>query len=114
MQPPRMNGLIQVNINDRATLQASYMPYIQGGGLFIPSKQAVKMGDEVFVLAGLPEQSQKVPLTGKVIWISQKQNGIKPQGFAIQLAGEKGVYYKNEAEKLLAGSKDLDRPSYTM
>ncbi len=109
-----MGGLIQVNINDRATLQASYMPYILGGGLFVPSKNAVKMGDEVFVLAGLPDQSQKVPLTGKVIWISQKQNGIKPQGFAIQLTGEKGIYYKMEAEKLLAGSMSLDRPSFTM
>lgn len=109
-----MGGLIQVNINDRATLQASYMPYILGGGLFVPSKNAVKMGDEVFVLAGLPDQSQKVPLTGKVIWISQKQNGIKPQGFAIQLTGEKGIYYKMEAEKLLTGSMSLDRPSFTM
>jgi type IV pilus assembly protein PilZ len=68
----------------------------------------------VFVLAGLPDRSQKVPLTGKVIWISQKQNGIKPQGFAIQLTGEKGIYYKMEAEKLLAGSMSLDRPSFTM
>lgn len=111
---PRMGGLIQVNINDRATLQASYMPYILGGGLFVPSKNPVKMGDEVFVLAGLPEQSQKIPLTGKVVWISQKQNVIKPQGFAIQLSGEKGIYYKMEAEKLLAGSMSLDRPSFTM
>ena len=45
MQPPRMGGLIQVTINDRATLQASYMPYIKGGGLFVPSKQQVKMGE---------------------------------------------------------------------
>ena len=79
-----------------------------------PLKQAVKMGQEVFVLATLPEQSQKIPLTGKVIWISHKQTHFKPQGFAIQLAGEKGVYYKNEAEKLLAGSKAMDRPSFTM
>lgn len=111
---PRMGGLIQVNIQDRAMLQASYMPYILGGGLFVPSTQAVKMGQEVFVLAGLPEQSQKIPLTGNVIWISQRQAGLKPQGFAIQLTGEKGVYYKMEAEKLLAGSMSLDRPSFTM
>ena len=38
----------------------------------------------------------------------------KPQGFAIQLTGEKGIYYKNEAEKMLAESMSLDRPSYTM
>ena len=114
MQPPRMGGLLQVNINDRPTLQASYMPYIKGGGLFIPSKQAVKMGEEVSVLATLPDQSQKIPLTGKVVWISHKQTGFKQQGFAIQLSGEKGVYYKMEAEKLLAGSMSLDRPSFTM
>ena len=48
---PRMGGLIQVNIPDRATLQASYMLFIQGGGLFVPSKNPIKMGEEVFVLA---------------------------------------------------------------
>ncbi len=111
---PRMGGIIQANISDRATLQASYMPFVHGGGLFISSKQPVKLGEEVFVLATLPEQTQKIPLTGKVIWISQKQSGIKPQGFAIQLSGEKGIYYKSEAEKILAGTLSLDRPSFTM
>lgn len=111
---PRMGGLLQVNITDRAMLQASYMPYINGGALFISTKQPVKMGEEVFVLATLPNQSQKIPLTGKVVWISYKQTGMKPQGFAIQLAGEKGIYYKNEAEKLLAGSMSADLPSFTM
>ena len=114
MQAPRMGSLLQVNMIDRAMLQASYMPYVHGGGLFIASTQLVKMGQDIFVLATLPEQSQKIPLTGKVIWISQKQTGIKPQGFAIQLAGEKGTYYRLEAEKILAGSMFLDRPSFTM
>ncbi|WP_234856116.1 PilZ domain-containing protein [Acinetobacter junii] len=114
MQPQMMGGIIQVNIPDKATLQASYMSFVQGGGLFVPTKQAVKMGQEVFILATLPDQSQKIPLTGKVIWISHKQTHFKPQGFAIQLAGDKGVYYRTEAERILAGAKSLDRPSYTM
>lgn len=112
MQP--RSGIIQANIPDKETLYLSYMPYVTGGGLFIPSKQPVKMGEEVFVLATLPEQAQKIPLTGKVVWISQKQNGVKLQGFGIQLTGEKGVYYKAEAEKLLAGVKASGRNSYTM
>jgi Tfp pilus assembly protein PilZ len=53
MQPQMMGGIIQVNIPDKATLQSSYMPFVQGGGLFVPTKQAVKMGQEVFVLATL-------------------------------------------------------------
>ncbi|WP_340600429.1 PilZ domain-containing protein [Acinetobacter sp. HZNU-JH01] len=114
MRQQMMGGIIQVNIPDKATLQSSYMPFVVGGGLFVPTKQAVSMGQEVFILATLPEQAQKIPLTGKVIWISHKQTHFKPQGFAIQLVGEKGVYYKNEAERILAGSKALERPSYTM
>lgn len=60
----RMGGIIQANIPDIETLFASYMPFVAGGGLFIPSNQTVKLGDEVFVLTTLPEQSQKIPLTG--------------------------------------------------
>ena len=111
---PRMGGIIQANIPDLETLYLSYMPYVVDGGLFIPSKQPVQMGEEIFVLATLPEQSQKIPLTGKVIWISQKQNGVKLQGFGIQLSGEKGRYYKAAAERLLAGLKSSNRNSYTM
>ena len=111
---PRMGGIIQANIPDIETLYSSYMPYVVGGGLFIPSKQPIKLGEEVFVLATLPEQAQKIPLTGKVIWIAHKQNGIKLQGFGIQLSGDKGVFFKNEAERLLAGLKHSGRKSYTM
>jgi type IV pilus assembly protein PilZ len=114
MMQPRMGGIIQANIPDVDTLFACYMPYVSGGGLFVPSNQPVKMGEEVFILATLPEQTQKVPLTGKVIWISHKQNGVKPQGFGIQLSGEKGVYFRSETERLLTGLKTEGRRSYTM
>lgn len=111
---PRPGGLLQVNINDRETLQSSYMPFVEGGGLFIPTKHLVKMGEEIFILATLPNQTQKIPITGKVIWISYKQSGIKPQGFGLQLTGDKGAYYKMEAEKILAGSMSTARASFTM
>ena len=32
----------------------------------------------------------------------------------MQLSGEKGVYYKSEVEKVLAGLKSEGRSSYTM
>lgn len=112
MQP--RGGIIQANIADREVLYKSYMPFVVGGGLFIPSKQEVRMGEEVLVIASLPDQSQKYPLTGKVIWISPKQNGLRPQGFGIQLSGEKGILYKSEVEKMLAGFKAVGRNSYTM
>lgn len=56
---PRMGGIIHATIPDKETLYASYMPYVVGGGLFIPTKQPVKLGEEVFVLATLPNSRRK-------------------------------------------------------
>jgi type IV pilus assembly protein PilZ len=114
MIPPRGGAIIQTNMPDQASLQACYMPFVLGGGLFVPSKQEVTLGQELLVIASLPEQSQKYPVTGKVIWISPRQQGSKPQGFAIQLGGEKGLAFKNEAEKMLAGHLTSDKPTYTL
>lgn len=115
MLTPRGGGaIIQANIPDKDSLQASYMPFVASGGLFIASKQAVELGQELLVIASVPHQTQKFPITGKVIWISPKQNGMKPQGFAIQLAGEKGAAFRIEAERLLAGSFSAEKPTFTM
>lgn len=40
MMQPRMGGIIQANIPDKATLYASYMPYVIGEDyLFPPNKR---------------------------------------------------------------------------
>ena len=113
MIPPK-GGVLQVNMPDKETLQACYMPYISGGGVFVPLNHPVTLGQELLVIASLPNISQKFPLTGRVIWISPRRNGMKPQGFGIQLTGEKGVAFRNEAERILAGSLTSDRPTFTM
>ena len=114
MIAPRINAIVQYAMPDRDSLLASYMPHISGGGLFVPSKQSVSIGQELLVVASLPEQSIKYPINGKVIWISPVQSGTKPQGFAIQLNGEKGLAFRNEAERMLAGLIYGDHQSFTM
>ena len=113
MIPPK-GGIIQANMPDKETLQSCYMPYITGGGLFVTSTNPVVLGQELLVIATLPNQAQKFPITGRVVWISPRRNGMKPQGFGIQLAGEKGVVFRNEAERILAGSLKGDRPTFTI
>ena len=56
---PRTGGIIQVNISDRKILQSSYMPFVNGGGLFIPSNLAVKMSQEIFVFATFQNNHKK-------------------------------------------------------
>lgn len=114
MQTMQRGGVLQVNITNIDVLQASYMPYVTGGGLFVPSAQAVSLGEDVFILATLPGHNQKIPLTGKVIWINHAPTETKPQGFGIQLAGEKGRFYQEAAEKLLGNRLYSQAPSYTI
>lgn len=113
MQVTQRGGVLQVNITDINVLQASYMPHITGGGLFVPSTQVFSLGEDIFVLANLPGQNQKTPLTGKVIWVNLVATETKPQGFGIQLTGEKGRAYQEEAEKLLGNRLYSSTSSYT-
>lgn len=114
MQPPRPGGIINFPIRDISSLQASYMPFVLGGGLFVPSNRPVLLGDDVFVVTSLPESSERIPLTGKVIWISHRASGTRPAGFAIQLLGEEGIRFKSDAEKQLAGKMNAANPTYTL
>lgn len=114
MQPPRPGGIINFPIRDISSLQACFMPFVLGGGLFVPSNRPVVLGDDVFVVTSLPESTERVPLTGKVIWISHRASGTRPAGFAIQLLGEEGIKFKSAAEKMLAGMLTASTPTYTL
>ena len=107
-------SIINFPIKDIVTLNASYMSFIQGGGLFIPSPRQVTMGEEVFVLVNLPESSERVPLSGEVIWISKSAVSGKSPGFGIRLSGPEGVKFKSDVEAMLAGKLNGDHPTFTM
>ena len=53
-------------------LYAAYMPFIKNGGLFIPTNKSYKLGDEVFMLLNLMDEQEKIPVAGKVVWITPK------------------------------------------
>ena len=43
-------GILSLSIKDRQALYKSYMPFVSGGGLFVPSTKRFSLGDEVFLL----------------------------------------------------------------
>ncbi len=47
------HGILSISIKDLAVLYSAYMPFIENGGLFIPSRKPYEIGDEVFILLGL-------------------------------------------------------------
>ncbi len=111
---PGRSGILNLSIQDKAVLYSAYMPFIENGGLFIPTNKDYKLGDEVFVLLSLMEEPEKIPIAGKVVWITPiGAQGSRAAGIGIQLeGGENNV--KSRIETYLAGSVESGRVTHTM
>ena len=108
------SGILNLSLKDANELYACYMPFIENGGLFISSRKQFSIGDEVFVLLELMEEPDKLPLTGKVIWVTPKgTGGNRKQGVGIQFPEESGPLVQR-IETYLAGLLSSGRPTYTL
>ena len=109
-------GVLSLSIKEKSALFAAYMPFIKGGGLFIPTNKSYKMGEEVFMLLTLMADPAKLPVSGKVVWITPAgAHGTRTQGVGVQFAfNESGKSAQNKIEGLLGGSLKSVRPTHTM
>ena len=108
------NGILSLAIKDKAVLYAAYMPFVRNGGLFIPTKKEYELGDEVFMLLNLMDEAEKIPVAGKVIWVTPKgAQGNRAAGIGVQFS-EQDTAANAKIENHLAGSLSSDRPTHTM
>ena len=107
-------GILSLTIKDKAILYSAYMPFIKNGGLFIPTNKDYKLGDEVFLLLNLMDEPDKIPVAGKVIWITPKgAQGNRQAGVCVQFSDQDDTA-RRTIENYLAGSLESDRPTHTM
>ncbi len=109
-------GILSLAVKDKATLYAAYIPYVKGGGIFVPTPKRYPLGDEVFLLLTLPESSERLPVAGKVVWVTPVgAQGNRTAGIGVQFADSaEGETVKNRIETLLAGMLNADKPTHTM
>ena len=108
------NGILSLAIKDKAVLYAAYMPFIQNGGLFIPTKKEYDLGDEVFMLLNLMDEAEKLPVAGKVVWITPKgAQGNRAAGIGVQFNDQDDMA-RTKIETYLAGALQSDRHTHTM
>lgn len=114
MAGPARSGILSLTIKDKAVLYSSYMPFVSGGGLFIPTTKTYQIGDEVFLLLKLLEDVEKLPVAGKVVWITPAgAQGNKVQGIGVQFSSDNPMA-RNRIETLLAGASKSDRMTHTL
>jgi type IV pilus assembly protein PilZ len=107
---------LSLNIRDLAILHAAYMPYIRHGGMFIPTNRTHTLGEEMFMLIALPGESVRLPVAGKVVWITPPgAQGNKAQGVGVQFRDdETGRRAKDRIEGLLASYGKTHQTTHTM
>ena len=114
MKMPGGGGILSLNIKDKAVLYSAYMPFVKNGGLFIPTNKDYKLGDEVFLLLNVMDEVDKIPVAGKVIWVTPKgAQGNRTAGIGVQFSDQDDTA-RRTIENHLAGSLDSDRPTHTM
>lgn len=108
-------GILSLTIRDKSALYAAYMPFVKNGGLFIPTNKTYNLGDEVFMLLTLMDSKEKLPVAGKVVWITPRgSQGNKTAGIGVQFSElDKGAT-RNKIENQLAGALKSDRATHTM
>lgn len=108
-------GILSLTIKDKGVLYAAYMPFIENGGLFIPTNKHYRLGDELFMLLTLMEEKEKVPVAGKIIWITPKgAQGNRAAGVGVQFSNKDNGQARGKIETYLAGALESERPTHTM
>ena len=108
--------MVQLAIKEKAALYAAYIPLFAEGGVFIPTSREYKLGDDVYVLMTLPDDTQRYPVAGKVAWITPaRAAGSRTQGVGVRFpADEKSRLLKIKIEEILGAHLASDRPTQTI
>jgi len=109
-------GIISLKMKDAPSLYNAYMPFLKNGGLFAPTAQYYALGDEVVLLVTLAEETERLSVVGKVVWISPLgAQGNRVAGIGVHFnESSDSEAARSRIENVLAGTLSSDRATNTM
>lgn len=109
-------GMLSLTIKERTALYAAYLPFVKRGGLFIPTNRPYQMGDQVYMLLSLMEDPARMPISGKVTWITPSgAQGNRQQGIGVQFDENEGSNtVRGKIEGILGNAMKSTRHTHTM
>ena len=107
-------SVLALTIQDKSVLYGAYMSFLRNGGLFVPTARTYRLGDEVFLLLTLMDEPEKLPVAGRVVWITPEgAQGNRQAGIGIEFSDE-DASITAKIENYLAGSLTSDRVTHTL
>ena len=114
MSDSDQQAVLTLTIQDKGVLYGAYMSFLQNGGLFVPTTRPYRLGDEVFLLLTLMDEPEKLPVAGRVVWITPEGAQVnRPAGIGIEFSDE-DVTINAKIENYLAGSLTSERVTHTL
>ena len=114
MSDNNRQGILSLTIKDKAVLYAAYMPFLDNGGIFVPTNKRYSIGDEVFMLLTLMDEPEKIPIAGRVVWITPPgAQGNRQAGVGVQFS-EQDATANAKIEIHLGGAFSSERQTHTM
>ena len=114
MSDSDQQSVLTLTIQDKSVLYGAYMSFLKNGGLFVPTARSYRLGDEVFLLLTLMDEPEKLPVAGRVVWITPEgAQGNRQAGIGIEFSHEDATITA-KIENHLAGSLTSDRVTHTL
>ena len=108
-------AVLSLAIKEKAALYAAYMPYLKNGGIFVPTTRVYQLGDEVYLILTLMDDPTKIPVAGKVVWVSPAGGGSRQPGIGVHFPpDESGINARKRIEEILGSALKSARPTHTL
>ncbi len=111
--PGRMMAL---QLKDKTLIYNSYMPFLEFGGLFVPTEDPFKLGDEVLLALEFEDPPEKKFLRTKVAWINPARTSAnRPKGIGLAFSNDEiSAQTKSQIEAELGSLLKNDRTTFTL
>ena len=115
VRAPARPSVLSLQIKEKAALYAAYLPFVENGGLFVPTQRPAHLGDDLYVILSLMDDPTKVAIPGRVAWLTPAGTTGRPQGIGIQFQKtEASEQARSKIEDLIGGALKSSRPSHTV
>lgn len=106
-------NVLSLAIKDQAGLYAAYMPFLNRGGIFVPSNRPFRLGEQVFLVLSLLER--KYQIAGHVAWITPAGTPLKTPGVGVHFPDDdNGRNLRRAIEEILGKALESGRPTQTL
>ena len=108
------NDIVRLAIRDKMSLYSHYMPFVEGGALFVPTQGVYQLGDKLSFELSVYLCAKPLLIVGVVIWVANCSiNSTGQSGVGVQFTRQQSDL-RGQIEQALTGMLWSDHPTLTM